>query len=825
MRPLVHGWLCAALMLISLAVTMPAAAQIPRDEYLRYVPLTYPRIIRQTEASARFHLYGDAGDPSYRDADPKDGIDDGRAKWLNTLATRFAPIMIRNTPQFPMDFRVFYDRDSFSIFMERWDVARATFSLLDSQQVDLATLADNPCPTPGTPNNDDCRLIQLIERFGPTRSPIEPEAVSRAEEETFTIIHLDMPGYDEKTWKENYWPDGPGTGKRPDLAGSERVFAHPFIVEYPADEGGPSEYEFVIQYWFFYPANDGPNNHEGDWEHINVIVSPRSAIGRRFQADDIEQLLSGRVDPDGDDPLVLKRIEYYLHHYVYPMDFSSPNVYQPREDWNREVEALAKERLVRRKLWDLVRERAYRDPAETAINTHPIVWIGGDAVGLQNVIEMPGLKDQDGHPSYPFRGYYKKIGPGAGERVIEPFDHFKYFAGTETSSRVEDYSAPGRIALTPDWERILDLSMTDPDVRRDWAWMLLPMRFGYPASPSPGAGIVAHADMGNVAPIGPSYNNAWNRVGDSAGYDYYEMVMESWASPLGALDSFFPRAGFINAPILYFMLKPPLDLIWRTVALPIRAAVGSRQPTFLPAGAPAVRDVSFEVGPMVTNVNDDLNALFFTREQFPEIWREILALVPPTGLEELDTQLFFGWASAPAYSLVFHISPRFSTESSFVRYKANVGFDFIFLPSNERAKVRGDFHQDEYHGALRFNLMTGSFQPYVKYGHGLTYYRLKNVNVNGKLISQPTSPKFRPAVRWLDLGFNETILGGGVDWSDIRVGRIWIGAKASYTFMHHNIGFERLAAVEDFPFLGTIVAGTKYSIWRQQARFFFNVSW
>lgn len=149
----------------------------------------------------------------------------------------------------------------------------------------------------------------------------------------------------------------------------------------------------------------------------------------------------------------------------------------------------------------------------------------------------------------------------------------------------------------------------------------------------------------------------------------------------------------------------------------------------------------------------------------------------------------------------------------------------IFLPSNERAKVRGDFHQDEYHGALRFNLMTGSFQPYVKYGHGLTYYRLKNVNVNGKLISQPTSPKFRPAGRWLDFGFNETILGGGVDWSDIRVGKIWIGAKASYTFMHHNIGFERLAAVEDFPFIGTIVAGTKYSIWRQQARFFFNVSW
>jgi len=823
MSPTARGYLCAATTLIMLTAALPAGAQIPQDEYLRYVPLTYPRIIRQTEASVRFHLYGDPGDPAYRDVAPRDGVDDRRATWLNTLATRFAPIMVRNTPQFPMDFRHFYGRDSFSIFIERWDVARAEFSLLDSTSVDLATLESHPCPVPGTESNDDCRLLGLIERLGPNRSPIEPEAVSRAEEETFTIVHLDMPGFDEKTWKDNYWP-ADGAGKRPDLVGSERVFAHPFIAEYPSAEGGRSEYELVIQYWFFYPANDGPNNHEGDWEHINVIPARRSTVDRRLTASEVEALLRSGTDLDGEDPLVLKRIEYYLHHYVYPMDFSSPNVYQPRDAWDREVEALAKERLVRRKIWDMVRERAYRDEGERAINTHPVVWIGGDAVGLQNVLEMPGLKDQDGHPSYPFRGYYKKIGPGAGERVIEAFDHFEYFAGSGTFDLVEDYSVDGRIALLPDWERVIDLSLTDAQVRRNWAWMLLPLRFGYPASPSPGAGIVAHADMGNVAPVGPTYNNAWNRVGDSAGYEYYDLVMESWASPLGALDSFFPRAGFLNAPILYFMLKPPLDLIWRTVALPVRAAVGSRQPTFLPAGAPAVRDVSFEVGPMVTNVNDDLNSLFFTREQFPEIFQAIVDNIQP-GFEDLKTELFFGWASAPAYSLVFHVSPRFSTESSFVRYRANVGFDFIFLPSNDRARVRGDLVQDEYQGSLRFNLMTGSFQPYVTYGHGLTYYRLKNVNVNGKLLSQPTSPKFRPAGRWLDLGFNETVLGAGIDWNEIRLGKLWIGGKVSYNWMYHNIGFERLAAVEDFPFIGTIVAGTKYSIWRQQARFFFTASW
>jgi len=30
--------------------------------------------------------------------------------------------------------------------------------------------------------------------------------------------------------------------------------------------------DIVLQYWFFYPFNAAANRHEGDWEHINVII-------------------------------------------------------------------------------------------------------------------------------------------------------------------------------------------------------------------------------------------------------------------------------------------------------------------------------------------------------------------------------------------------------------------------------------------------------------------------------------------------------------------------------------------------------------------------
>lgn len=126
---------------LGVAIALPAEAQTVPDDYFKYVPLNYPRIVRQTEASARFHLYGDQADPSYRDVSPADGIDDARGEWLRALALRFAPIMVRNTPQFPMDFRTFFHQESFPIFLDRWDVRRFQPSLADRQQVDLARLA------------------------------------------------------------------------------------------------------------------------------------------------------------------------------------------------------------------------------------------------------------------------------------------------------------------------------------------------------------------------------------------------------------------------------------------------------------------------------------------------------------------------------------------------------------------------------------------------------------------------------------------------------------------------------------------------------------
>ncbi len=77
-------------------------------------------------------------------------------------------------------------------------------------------------------------------------------------------LHLQYGSWGEELssiWNDNYLNGG--SACLPGSAFDPKVYAHLFM------DGT----ECVIQYWIFYPYNDNINNHEGDWEHINVVLS------------------------------------------------------------------------------------------------------------------------------------------------------------------------------------------------------------------------------------------------------------------------------------------------------------------------------------------------------------------------------------------------------------------------------------------------------------------------------------------------------------------------------------------------------------------------
>lgn len=119
-------WLSFAILtwLFLAGVIIVSAQPIPKEDYITYLPLTYLRIKIQTAASRDLHLFGDVGGPSYRDENPVDGIDDRRGETLEKIAARFAPYMIQNTSNIPMDFKLFMrDKKNFPLFIDTWDLS------------------------------------------------------------------------------------------------------------------------------------------------------------------------------------------------------------------------------------------------------------------------------------------------------------------------------------------------------------------------------------------------------------------------------------------------------------------------------------------------------------------------------------------------------------------------------------------------------------------------------------------------------------------------------------------------------------------------------
>ena len=297
-QPFVNVLILFTVGVVPLLVVLNVQGQeIPRDEYLRYIPLKYPKIVRQTEANAKLHLFGDMKDPEYQDTDPVDGIDDRRHKVLLNLAVRFAPYLVLNSTMIPMDFRLFMERDeAFRLFVDRWNVSINPPRLIGSQEIDWHTLSRSVSEAGSQvsyANTSDHQLLCLLEEFDPF-DPGEAyySGAAAPKEAEHQVMFFDFPGEGEETWKQEY--ENKVSDALPQAyEGFVKVFVHPFLESVESNDAGPQGYAFVLQYWFFYPYNDGGNNHEGDWEHINVSIKPRDQLHKPLSEADVRKILSG----------------------------------------------------------------------------------------------------------------------------------------------------------------------------------------------------------------------------------------------------------------------------------------------------------------------------------------------------------------------------------------------------------------------------------------------------------------------------------------------------------------------------------------------------
>ena len=174
-----------------------------------------------------------------------DGIAESRRADLEQLVRRFVPTLV-----LPKADRVKVDG-------RRYQLLPTNIQLItDTLRLDLIRAAPYMF--------QDSMNIALRELDGDSLVTLTSNAVRYESDPGLMVAwYFDWPGAKVSEWWETYGKFRTG----PDSAAwaEPTVYAHPFV-----DAIGRT----VIQYWYFYPFNDFMGNHEGDWEHVNVVLTP-----------------------------------------------------------------------------------------------------------------------------------------------------------------------------------------------------------------------------------------------------------------------------------------------------------------------------------------------------------------------------------------------------------------------------------------------------------------------------------------------------------------------------------------------------------------------
>jgi hypothetical protein len=729
--------------------------EIPREEYLLQLPLSTPTLVPETDASARLWLFGNPNEAGYRDEGPVDGIDDARHEILMALAVRFAPYLVQNTSDFPLDFDAFIsNRRSFPLYVDTWDTNSEVPVLMETRAVNFSALGRAECPTAARsaldespdPTDDgaleDCKILQLMDRYTPgaNRTRILDESLVRGRPNRFDVLFFNFPGDGPRNWKGSYRPEYEQLAEA-QRAAFPHAFVHPFLLDV---DGG---LELILQYWLFYPSNDSGMDHEGDWEHLNVAVSPRSMVEGALTESTVRQILSGEIPATDEipDPLVIKRVDHYFHESVWPLDYSSPNVYLPRDEWAAQIRQRDPARYGRGRVWEDIRERAYVDDEETIVNTHPFGFIGADNKGLNQALEMPGSGNKDPHGTYPFPGRYANVGPGGSTDQVSQHLDIRSFLQARRAGDIGDgpdfapgsvlaLARPDRLRLLPDWERIVDIVREDPARRRAWAWMVLPIHWGYPATRSPFSGILKNFNTGNVAPPGPSYNAGWNSSGSSSGFAIYDPHAVPDIFPLQVQDNFRNDLGFLNLTVPIFLNLPPLDFLSRIVAYPFKQLLGRHEPVYYRAESVPFRFIGISTGISRQTFGEDFKALGYSPRQLQplvqSIVQHIVAAPEPDSVAVTGGGDYIETAVGSFVQVPLYLGGRFTSENTVRNVRTTFGADIQFagLPDYTYS---ADINLWEYAGSIRYSILSGPILPFVKGGYGWAWYRVENVQANG----------------------------------------------------------------------------------------------
>ena len=287
----------------------------------------------------------------------------------------------------------------------------------------------------------------------------------------------DLPTRDGKGRAIQYWVDAPGDDA-PSPSGRTSWRERWRAIAGNDPEGSPfppTEYahafwldrahgRLAIQYWFFFPFNEWINHHEGDWEHVQVILADAGAAGSTAAAASAGTSAARAPHAGALDRFRPVGYEFFFHGWRY----------QPP-------------RVVRVQGADAPAGGAATAPAD-GDGEHVVVFSGGRGQFL-----WWGGSQSGG--SYPLPARYAGAGSGLGPfRPADDTRHPGRFVPAEAF----------RVVLLPEPQRL------DTRARPELSWLQLPFYAGAPrAFTNPP---LTNALGGGGAPLQPARRREWDAV-------------------------------------------------------------------------------------------------------------------------------------------------------------------------------------------------------------------------------------------------------------------------------------------------------------------------
>ena len=299
---------------------------------------------------------------------------------------------------------------------------------------------------------------------------------------------FEYPGDNQFSWNSVYTGSGLQSGAE---------FANTAYVYVSEEDDG----QFLIQYYYFYPFNDFQNNHEGDWQGVDVIVTSLdtmtaqlSKIDYKFHGNRLsyEKKANGRIfNPreafapaeGGTHPVVYVGVG---SHGKYPTGgiYVNPN---PEDDKGKWYQRIAK---------------AVNEGIKIAVK-YAKKWIKEEISSSDGVVDI-----------YIAKTISESIPPKLAFALPDIEDEFLTKSGVVLSTSINDASFSDSIAQSYNL-----IFLPNPDVNQpnkglppEMSWLGAKVRWGTLVVDSPG-------NQHNHSPLGPFHNGSWGRRG---GNDYDE---------------------------------------------------------------------------------------------------------------------------------------------------------------------------------------------------------------------------------------------------------------------------------------------------------------